>query len=381
VASEGGEADGLEAEIPSAFVRQYTTAEIARYGHFGVLNRPYSMQQWLDGGGLGHIAEAYVYIAETDHVLMRPLTNLAAAAGKASAHVFGYMHASYSVQAHVDLVARGTSWSDLQPIGPSPVLISKADLIAVTPRWLNYSLQLKLNPSSDSRFGWVLEMWGYAIAAASLGVRHEASNKWQVEGGAGISAKSALDRGVFIFHYTYGLEYRMAGGPQGPNQIGEWSLDKRHYGAAYPPRNLQAPPEGASDGTRWLRDAWNEASANIAEWPKTRALGTVGWRRNKGDGIRGSALAAKALDTKWKWSGIAGLEFHAGGELKTPWGSGSWGALIGGVDYNDDGFCAVECLFADFGGGLHNIKFDAEFQSFKAWRVGDAQTVDGTRAL
>ena len=35
VASEDGKPDGLEAEMPSFFVRQYTTAEIARYGHFG----------------------------------------------------------------------------------------------------------------------------------------------------------------------------------------------------------------------------------------------------------------------------------------------------------------------------------------------------------
>jgi hypothetical protein len=35
VASERGQADGLEDEMPSVFVRQYTTAEIAKYGHFG----------------------------------------------------------------------------------------------------------------------------------------------------------------------------------------------------------------------------------------------------------------------------------------------------------------------------------------------------------
>ena len=95
---------------------------------------------------------------------------------------------------------------------------------------------------------------------------------------------------------------------QGFNQIGEWSLDKRHYGAAYPPRELQPPPEAASDGTKWLCAAWNEASANIGTWPRTRALGTVGWRRNKGDGIRDSSTAAKVLGTKWKWAGIPVLQ-------------------------------------------------------------------------
>ena len=73
VASEDGEPDGLEAEMPSFFVRQYTTAEIARYGHFGVLNRPFSVVQFADRGGFEALQEQFVYIAETDHVLMRPL--------------------------------------------------------------------------------------------------------------------------------------------------------------------------------------------------------------------------------------------------------------------------------------------------------------------
>ena len=40
----------------------------------------------------------------------------------------------------------------------------------------------------------------------------------------------------YIFHYTYGIEYTLQGRPQGFNTIGEWSLDKRHYGPAHPPR-------------------------------------------------------------------------------------------------------------------------------------------------
>ena len=91
VASEGGKPDGLEAEMPSFFVRQYTTAEIARYGHFGVLNRPFSVVQFADKGGFEALQEQFVYIAETDHVLMRPLPNLATP-DKAAAFSFGHMH-------------------------------------------------------------------------------------------------------------------------------------------------------------------------------------------------------------------------------------------------------------------------------------------------
>ena len=69
-------------------------------------------------------------------------------------------------------------------------------------------------------------MWGYSIAAASLKIKHRVLMQFQIEGGAGIRAPT--DR--YIFHYTYGIEYSLAGSPQ-TGQIGEWSLDKRHYGS------------------------------------------------------------------------------------------------------------------------------------------------------
>lgn len=73
------------------------------------------------------------------------------------------------------------------------------------------------------------------------------------------------------------------GPPFAPARAGEWSLDKRHYGGAYPPRNLQLPPttghSAKNFAPKWLTMAWNEASANIPTWPDTKAMGTVGWRR------------------------------------------------------------------------------------------------------
>ena len=380
VASEGGAADGLEDEMPSVFVKQYTTAEIARYGHFGVLNRPYSVQQFLERGGFASLPEPYVYIAETDHVLMKPLPNLAPP-GKAAAFGFGYMHATSFHQSVIDRHSPGTSWRSVQPVGPSPLIIKKGDLARLTPTWLNLSLALKLDQDADRRFGWVLEMWGYSIGAASLGIEHEVLRTFQIEGGAGISARG---RGAYIFHYTYGLEYTLNGRPQGPNQIGEWSLDKRHYGGAYPPRGLQPPPESASDGTKWLLEAWNEASGSISAWPETKALGTVGWRRVAGDGIANSQLAKQVVDTRWTWAGIEGFSFGPAGVLNTPWGKGVWGALPTGVDYKDGGFCSNKlkpCLFADFSSALHNVRFDLESSpwTFMTYRLGDGANVNGVR--
>jgi len=386
VASDGGLPDDLEKEMPSVFVKAMTTEELAAHGHFGVLNRPVSVLQFVQTPEFASIAEGYVYIAETDHVLMKPLPNLAR--GKdAAAFGFGYMHTSQSVQSILDdqLPAfpqlGAMSWRDIAPIGPSPLTIRKEQLRRVTPLWLNLSLALKRNKRADARFGWVLEMWGYAIAAAALGIKHEVKHDFQAEFAGGATGANFRDR-AFIFHYTYGMELSLDGHSQ-QGQIGEWSLDKRHYGGAYPPRNLQRAPElargGRPEAADFLLDAFNEASAAIPTWPETKALGTVGWRRVGGAGIEGSDLGSRLLGSSWTWANIESLQFQAKGALKTPWGTGVWGILPKGKFSSDGGFCDEGCAFVDFSSALHNVRFDFSTTppTFKTWRVGDGESVEG----
>ena len=45
-----------------------------------------------------------------------------------------------------------------------------------------------------------------------------------------------LESAPRIYHYTFGLEYTSDGIPV--QSIGDWSLDKRHYMSAYPPKEL-----------------------------------------------------------------------------------------------------------------------------------------------
>ena len=73
------------------------------------------------------ITEDYVMVAETDHVLMKPLPNLATAT-EGAAHAFGYMHAGSHHQKVVELCNPQGTWRDLQPIGPSPLIIKLSDL-------------------------------------------------------------------------------------------------------------------------------------------------------------------------------------------------------------------------------------------------------------
>jgi len=291
-ATKGGKPDGLEGEIPSLFVPQLPDEVIAAHFHFGVLNRPHSVKLLLESPEmLRQITSRFVLILETDHVLMRPIPNLATPSTPA-AFVFGYMHGHASQDAIVRRYWPEGSGAQLDPVGPSPLLIHLDQLRALTPRWLNFSFGLRSNSDAERVMqGWVQEMWGYSIAAASVGIKHRLVRDFQVEHGSNARPAEDFDQHSYIFHYTYGIEYTMAGRPQGVNQIGEWSLDKRHYGGDYPPRNLQPPPTGANAAARWLLGAWNEASAAIPTWPVSKSMGTVGWRRNR---ISAAELAASA---------------------------------------------------------------------------------------
>jgi len=227
---------------------------------------------------------------------------------------------------------------------------------------------------------WVLEMWGYAIAAASLGIRHTIIPSYQIEPNAYARTAEDFHQHSYIFHYTYGIEYTLQGRPQGFNTIGEWSLDKRHYGGAYPPPNLDPPPDGVNPSTRWLWSAWNTAILAAGDtWPDTNAMGTVGWRRESisSRDIQRSKLASAALGTKWLWAGIKYLQFQEDGVLKTPWGTGKWGLALRPKGMPQ---CAPpnECLFADFSGAAHHVYFELPAR-FTSVRVGDGEIVNGTR--
>ena len=119
--------------------------------------------------------------------------------------------------------------------------------------------------------------------------------------------------------------------------------------------------------------AWNEASAAIATWPPTKAMGTVGWRREAPTAaqLAASALGSQLVGTKWRWGGVSGLVFGPLGALTTPWGTGKWGVLPAA-----DG---DEAIFCDFASALHNLRVDLAQGTFVSERVGDGEKVTGTR--
>ena len=78
VARGNADADGLENEIPSYFVKEYTQRDYARFHGYRVINRPYSVVQFLQSAYYKEkVGEDYLFIAETDHILTQPLPNKA----------------------------------------------------------------------------------------------------------------------------------------------------------------------------------------------------------------------------------------------------------------------------------------------------------------
>mmetsp|Transcript_28537 Transcript_28537/g.66848 ORF Transcript_28537/g.66848 Transcript_28537/m.66848 type:complete len:586 (-) Transcript_28537:326-2083(-) len=378
VANAKGESDGLEEEIPSFFVKEYSGSELVRFGGYRVINRPYSVVQFLKTSYWRAIKEEYIYVAETDHILMHAIPNTASR-GSPMAYVFGYMGVN---PAHARVI-EGV-WPDggrdgyrkVQPIGPSPVLIHRDDLERIARPWNDISIKLKTNPAADRMLGWVIEMWGYAVAAASLSLKHQELRDFQVEPGA-LSSAAQL-RGFatryWIFHYTYQFEYMLDGTACAPWTIGEFSLDKRHFSSEYPVAPLPQPPHGANEAAFYLLRAFNEAMLSIAAWPSRQPPSELpvqtlygrrrlDWFSRHANGFaterRSNALVKALAGSVWECGKDGGskqkLELaENGGARGIERATGRWGSL------NDPTLgapCPVHhCLFVDFSGG--NKKYD-----------------------
>lgn len=133
---------------------------------FVVLNRPHSLQVVLRDGKLDHVTEKFVLITETDHIMLKPLPNLAAAAAAggsgwsrdanftAVGYPFHYMLPTRN-PATVKIVRRHAGSVEVagrvQQVGPSPVLIGMDALRAIIDDWLSLSFDLKRDPEADVR--------------------------------------------------------------------------------------------------------------------------------------------------------------------------------------------------------------------------------------
>ena len=368
VASMNGNPDGIQDEVPSVFVKEYGGRELSQFRGYRVINRPHSILQFLETAAYKAIQEDFIYIAETDHIMMHPLPNKAEL-GSPMAYIFNYMGPN---PAHRNIINRvwpeggSNGYQHVQSIGPSPVVIHKRDLEQIAKPWNQIAISLKTNQEADNALGWVIEMWGYAIAAAKIGLKHQVFADFQVEPGAlsSPSQMKSFSSRYWVFHYTYQFEYMLDGTPCKPWTIGEFSLDKRHFSEEYPIPPLPQPPKEANEAAFYLLNAWNEAMLAIPAWPKQSAprrqllygRRRLDWFSRHENGfateMRTMPLVSRLGDMKFQC--LAGsLTLAKNGDAHRGGGRpGRWGTM-NDPDLGDT--CPVyKCVFVDFGGDQRN---------------------------
>ena len=308
------------------------------------------------------LTEEYVLIAETwDHILLRDIPNRATPS-RPVCYLFHYMNAKAKELRPV--VQRFVDDPDVvDPCGPSPTIIHLPMLRRMTPEWLSLSFELKRDPQADKVFGWVLEMWGYTLAAR-LGIRHLVMEELQAEPSALWNADMKDHGSPHIYHYTFGLEYSLDGVAV---------LRRRRVVARQaslheplPAAQLEPPPRCAGRAAHTLHAFFNEASAALPQWFATKPTeshrGTLGWLPGSTAALSEQAFhaspVARAAVSRgpWSWGG-ARIHFFRGGRLHTPWGSGTRGL-------------ASDAIHAQVGEcGHFRLAFDAARRRFSATRL------------
>ena len=329
LASRGAQLDELAKTIPTIVVEQATQQTTKG---FQVINRPWSFNEMLKTEAWRErITEDYVFIAETDHLILRDIPNRATPS-LSIAFFFPYMSPVPKDQAAVIHKYFDGDHLSVQPVGPSPALMHVDLLRKVVPLWLKLSVDLKHDGQADSTFGWVLEMWGYSLACARLGIKHYAWQQLQIEPSSTWHQNVSAEE-PYIYHYTFGVEYSSDGVPV-VGSVGDWSLDKRHYFGGYPPKDLSPPPKCAQEcAWVWWRH-FNEASAALgAEWKNNGKGGdTTSFGRRLSAALGETPLSLALVKSgPWAFESGAGLLiknffFFKAGRFTSPWGTGSWRA-------------------------------------------------------
>ncbi|KAH1243439.1 Hydroxyproline O-arabinosyltransferase 3 [Glycine max] len=262
-----GRPDQLMDEIPT-FVVDPLPAGLDR--GYVVMNRPWAFVQWLEKADIEEDAFCdwcrYILMAEPDHIFVNPLPNLTNGNQPAGYPFFYIKPVKHGKIIRKFYPKANGPITDIDPIGNSPVIIQKVNsqlqslLEEIAPTWVNISLQMKDDPETDETFGWVLEMYAYAVASALHGVRHILHDNFMLQPPWDFDVENK-----FIIHYTYACDYNLKG-ELTYGKIGEWRFNKRFYLTGPPPKNLSLPPPGVPESVVLLVKMINEATANIPKW-------------------------------------------------------------------------------------------------------------------
>uniref|UniRef100_A0A7R9VVW4 Hydroxyproline O-arabinosyltransferase-like domain-containing protein n=1 Tax=Chlamydomonas euryale TaxID=1486919 RepID=A0A7R9VVW4_9CHLO len=270
-----GEPDDLMDEIPTMVVKPLP-ADMVENNWYVVLNRPYAFVQWVKQQ---NIPEKYVLMAEPDHVYIRPLKNFMTSESPA-AFPFFYIEPAKKEYQDITMKFTGqvsrTELEQIAPIGNSPTFMTLEDMKTVMPLWMNISIAIFKDPDASKAWGWVQEMYGFAIGLFLGGIRHVdlylhmmSQPPWDM------NLEQSPGKPFYIIHYTYGMDYTL-NGDFTPGKYGEWRFDKRTYAGQPIPRALGDPPKGMkNDLVRMLINSFNEATDATPCWDEYHATGKI----------------------------------------------------------------------------------------------------------
>jgi hypothetical protein len=148
-----------------------------------VLNKPGGIAEWaaMDGP-----PNETVLIVDPDSVFVSPIADPGpVAAGEAYSEEHDYMNVDIpGNRIVIERHCRQNLREKVQPVGIY-ICISRASLRELAHRWLRKSIEIASDPVCRDALagtGWLSDMWGYAIAAAELGIHHRLSGFSQVTG-------------------------------------------------------------------------------------------------------------------------------------------------------------------------------------------------------
>ena len=228
------------------------------------MNRPWGLMQFTQKAEYRAIEEDYLLLMETDHLMLKPMPNTATPTTPVG-FGFYYMTYKYDSKKLRPVIAKYHDPEQIDNVGPSPLIIHKPLLSSVVRPWWELCLTLKADRAADAAFGWVLEMWGWAIGTARLGIRHTVLQEFQAEPtGEGIDSVGRY----YLYHYTFDLASCASPTPSWapPCASPVWKFSKRSFGARYPPRALPPPPDAARKSTVAFTRLMNEAMGAVEPW-------------------------------------------------------------------------------------------------------------------
>lgn len=176
-------ADEVEMEFTCNTVRVASYKDSVPDTPILTLNKPGGIAEWavLEGP-----RDETVLIVDPDSMFVRPVLDPGPlAAGEAYSENLDYMNVDIpGNRTVINRHCRQELREKVQPVGVY-ICINRACLAELAIRWLQKSIEIATDPvcrEALSGTGWLSDMWGYAIAAAELGIHHHLTGFSQTTG-------------------------------------------------------------------------------------------------------------------------------------------------------------------------------------------------------